>query len=77
LAFAKRPAEELYDCRKDPGQLYTLAGDPAYAEIQSRLSVLLTQQLRKYADPRATGAGEEFDQHPYFGGWPMHPSAEE
>jgi arylsulfatase A-like enzyme len=77
LAFAKRPADELYDCRKDPEQLHNLAGDPAYAEIQTQLSALLTQQLQEYADPRVTGGGEEFDQHPYFGGWPMHPSAEE
>ena len=30
LCFAKRPAEELYDLKKDPEQLTNVAGDPAY-----------------------------------------------
>ena len=37
LSFGKRPAEELYDCRKDPGQLVNLAGDPDYADIKAAL----------------------------------------
>jgi len=38
LAFAKRPAEELYDLEKDPDQLNNVAGDPAYADVKKRLA---------------------------------------
>jgi arylsulfatase A-like enzyme len=74
LAFGKRPAEELYDCRKDPGQLVNLAGDPAYAEIRDSLSGMLMEQLLLTGDPRAKGEGSFFDSFPYFGKGPRHPS---
>ena len=74
LAFGKRPAEELYDCRKDPEQLVNLANDPAYAEVKDRLSALLMDQLVATGDPRATGGGDEFDAVPYLGQGPRHPS---
>jgi hypothetical protein len=74
LAFEKRPAEELYDCRKDPGQLVNIADDPAYSNIKSELSALLMEQLLATGDPRATGAGDEFDLVPYLGHGPRHPS---
>jgi len=35
LAFAKRPAEELYDLRKDPGQMTNVAGEKAYSHVRS------------------------------------------
>ncbi len=74
LAFRKRPAEELYDCRKDPEQLVNVAGDPAYAEIKEKLSAQLMEQLLATGDPRATGGGDEFDEVPYLGHGPRHPS---
>ena len=74
LAFGKRPAEELYDCRKDPAQLNNLAGDPDYDQVCQELSELLMEQLRITEDPRATGGGDEFDQVPYLGQGPRHPS---
>jgi arylsulfatase A-like enzyme len=74
LAFGKRPAEELYDCRKDPEQLVNLADDPAFADIKQKLSSLLMEQLEKTGDPRATGGGDEFDEYPYLGGGPKYPS---
>ncbi|MCK5794100.1 MAG: hypothetical protein KAH12_05315, partial [Anaerolineales bacterium] len=58
LAFGKRPAEELYDCRNDPEQLVNLAADPAYSEIKNRLSVKLLSQLLLTGDPRVGGGGE-------------------
>ncbi len=75
LCFAKRPAEELYDCVKDPEQLTNVAADPAYAEITKTLAAQLMANLKATADPRATGGGDEFDTYPYFGGIPKHPSA--
>ena len=74
LAFGKRPAEELYDCRNDPEQLVNLAGDPAYAEIKAELSAQLMKELIATGDPRATGGGDEFDEVPYLGMGPRHPS---
>lgn len=74
LAFGLRPAEELYDCRKDPEQLVNLAGDPAYEEIREKLSATLMEQLLATGDPRATGGGDEFDAVPYLGMGPRHPS---
>ena len=38
LAFAKRPAEELYDLAADPGQLRNLAVDPAHAAVKADLA---------------------------------------
>jgi N-sulfoglucosamine sulfohydrolase len=76
LAFGKRPAEELYDCRNDPGQLVNLADDPAYADIKESLSAQLMEQLERTADPRVIGGGEQFDEYPYLGGGPRHPSRE-
>jgi arylsulfatase A-like enzyme len=74
LAFGKRPAEELYDCRKDPEQLVNLAGDPSYSGIREKLSAQLMEQLLATDDPRATGGGDEFDTVPYLGMGPRHPS---
>ncbi len=74
LAFGKRPAEELYDLSRDPEQLLNLAEDPAYAEIRDKLSEQLMGQLVATGDPRATGGGDEFDEVPYLGQGPRHPS---
>jgi arylsulfatase A-like enzyme len=76
LSFGKRPAEELYDCRKDPGQLANLADDPAYAEIKESLARQLMEQLELTADPRLIGGGDQFDEYPYLGQGPRHPSRE-
>ena len=74
LAFGKRPLEELYDCRKDPGQMVNLAGRPEYAEIQERLSELLGKGLKESRDPRIGGPSFDFDAVPYLGQGPRHPS---
>ncbi len=74
LAFGKRPAEELYDCRNDPEQLVNLAEDPAFVEIKEKLSAQLMDKLISTGDPRVTGGGDEFDKVPYLGMGPRHPS---
>ncbi|MEE2887406.1 MAG: sulfatase [Planctomycetota bacterium] len=74
LCFAKRPAEELYDVVKDPDQLVNLAGDSALGEIKAGLWQRLESKLRESGDPRVVGGGEKFDQFPYSGGGPQHPS---
>jgi N-sulfoglucosamine sulfohydrolase len=67
LAFAKRPAEELYDLRDDPAQLVNVAGDPARAAVKTELARRLDEELRHSGDPRASGGGGEFDAAPYHG----------
>jgi len=74
LAFGLRPAEELYDCRNDPGQLVNVAADPAYSEIREAFAAQLMEQLLATGDPRASGGGDEFDRVPYLGQGPRHPS---
>jgi hypothetical protein len=73
LAFAKRPAEELYDMNKDPEQLRNVAQDPAYQKTKEALARQLTAELRESNDPRVIGDGDRFDQYPYYGGSPMKP----
>lgn len=67
LAFAKRPAEELYDLREDPHQIHNLAGRPAHADRQRDLRAALERWMKETRDPRADGGGDEFDSYPYFG----------
>ena len=73
LAFAKRPAEELYDLKKDPDQLNNVAGAATYLEVQQKLADQLMTQLKTSCDPRAVGGGEKFDEYPYLGGAPLYP----
>ena len=68
LAFAKRPAEELYDVAADPRQMKNLANDPAHAETRKKLAAQVEKWMRETGDPRAGGGGDEFDRYPYFGG---------
>ena len=65
LAFARRPAEELYDLKEDPDQLHNVAGQAEYAEAQEQLSRRLTDELISTEDPRVVGGGGEFDTYPY------------
>ena len=67
LAFAKRPAEELYELTGDPGQLSNLAGNPDYAEIKQRLSRRLMNYLTATSDPRARGKPALWDHYPHYG----------
>jgi hypothetical protein len=76
LAFAKRPAEELYDLRSDPDQLANVAGQAKFADVQKRLAAQLEEELIATDDPRAIGKGRQFDGYPYLGGAPKHPEWE-
>jgi len=68
LAFAKRPAEELYDVAKDPHQIRNVAGQPEYAEARKRLRAELDRWLGETGDPRLTSDDDRWDAYPYSGG---------
>jgi len=67
LAFAKRPAEELYHVSNDPGQIINLAGKPKYSQIQKKLAAQLQEHLVRTKDPRALGLDAPWDYYPYYG----------
>ena len=67
LATAKRPADELFDLKRDPDQLVNVAGDPAYAKTLERLRAELTAWQRATGDPRVTADDDRWDKYPYFG----------
>lgn len=56
LCYGRRPAEELYDVRRDPHQVNNLAGDPGYAKVQEQLWARLRRYLDETRDPRLAGA---------------------
>ncbi len=62
LAFGRRPAEELYDLRKDPDQVRNVVGEAAYGAEKTHLSERLMKVLRATHDPRLEDA---FDRVPY------------
>jgi arylsulfatase A-like enzyme len=64
-AFAKRPAEELYDLRNDPDEVRNLATDSAYAETRMTLAAQLLGALAEAGDPRIIGDGETFERPPF------------
>ena len=46
IAFARRPAEELYDLRRDPHQTTNVAADQKYAATKNKMAAQLTKILR-------------------------------
>jgi arylsulfatase A-like enzyme len=66
-AMDKRPAEELYDVVRDPGQLRNVAGDRSQATRLATLRRQLDTWMRATADPRATTDDDRFDRYPYYG----------
>lgn len=66
LSFGKRPAEELYDVRKDPDQVNNLANDPAYRQTRDALANRMKVYLKATGDPRAVGHAP-WDDLPYYG----------
>ena len=67
LAFAKRPSEELYDLRVDPGQLKNVAAQAGYLEETKGLRQRLMQYLASTGDPRVLGKPAPWDYYPYYG----------
>jgi N-sulfoglucosamine sulfohydrolase len=68
LSFGMRPAEELYDLKKDPGQMHNVAGNIDYLDDQQLMREQLFERLRKTRDPRVVGGTVDWDYYPYYGG---------
>lgn len=66
-AWEKRPEEELYDLRNDPGQTVNVAGHEEYEAIHKELRGRLLSELKACQDPRLDN--DAFDRPPY------HPTA--
>jgi arylsulfatase A-like enzyme len=66
LAFAQRPAEELYDLVKDPFQMNNVAGNSEYDEVRKMLSDKLTKYLEENGDPRELGGEMKWLGAPYY-----------
>lgn len=67
LAVERRPAEELYDIRKDPGCLRNLANESASDAVTASLRVQLVDYLTKTNDPRILGQGDIFETYGRYG----------
>lgn len=67
LAFGMRPAEELYDLRKDPHQMVNVAGSVPMIDVQRSLRRRLFDYLRDTLDPRVVGGTVDWDYYPYYG----------
>lgn len=63
----KRPADELYDLRKDPDQLVNVAADERYAQILKDLKKKLAEWRSKTKDPVADSGPEIFDTYTRYG----------
>lgn len=68
LAVDRRPAEELFDIRNDPGCLKNLASDPAFAAEKNRLAARLLKKLEETNDPRVThpDRGDVWETYPRY-----------
>ncbi len=66
-AFGKRPAEELYDIRKDPGCLLNLIDRADCEDVKNKLKAQMETILTQQKDPRMLGQGDIFESYPRFG----------
>lgn len=66
LAFARRPAEELYDLKKDPYQMNNVAQDAEQEAVLSDLSKKLTEHLKQTGDSRELGGEMKWIDADYF-----------
>ncbi len=65
LCFGKRPAEELYDLKKDSDCVKNLAAMPANDKVRARLLAAMEAELKQQGDPRMEGRGHVFDEYPH------------
>ncbi len=66
LAVGFRPAEEMFDIRKDPACLNNLAANPAFAEQTAELRTQLETYLKETGDARMTAEGDIWETYPRY-----------
>jgi N-sulfoglucosamine sulfohydrolase len=59
-AFLHRPAEELYDLRKDPAEVHNLAPDPAHRQVLERMRAEMAKFRADTRDPWLPGQSTVF-----------------
>lgn len=59
-AFLRRPAEELYDLKKDPAEVRNLAADPAHREVLERVRAEMAKFRADTHDPWLPGQAAVF-----------------
>jgi N-sulfoglucosamine sulfohydrolase len=59
-AFLHRPAEELYDLRKDPAEVHNLADDPAHRAVIERMRAEMKKFQSETHDPWLPGQAAVF-----------------
>ncbi len=64
-AFAKRPAEELFDLKTDPEQVKNVAGEKNYDATRKQLAAQLTKILTDAGDPRLVEKDCRFEKAPF------------
>jgi len=64
INVAKRPLEELYDIKNDPGCFNNLAGKQEYKTLSESLWNELKEKIIQQKDPRMFGKGDCFDSSP-------------
>jgi arylsulfatase A-like enzyme len=67
LAFGKRPAEELYDLRRDPFEMRNIANSREYAKAREQMRARLESWMKETGDPRFSDPKGPLDQPQYFG----------
>jgi uncharacterized sulfatase len=68
LAVDKRPEDELYNVKDDPGCINNLAKKPEYQKILEEYKQQLEAYLTKTEDPRMTGNGDVWEEYPRLKG---------
>jgi uncharacterized sulfatase len=66
MGYEKRPAEELFNIKQDPGCTKNLAGDAKYLKMKTEMKKILEDELKKQGDPRMFGKGDIFESYPRF-----------
>lgn len=77
LAVGRRPAEELFDIRKDPGCLLNLAADEACAATRVAMAKQLDDYLRSTGDARVLDGGEIWETYPRYSPMRTFPKPDE
>ncbi len=60
-AVGKRPGEELFDIKRDPGCLENLAGNADFEDQRAELAMVLETELKRTGDARVSGNGDVWE----------------